>query len=364
MLEITVSKLSYIATAVKPSEKPARVRKTSWIASLGNHPKTDGTSSMTTSGTGGGSASSGYSPAIEKLLAIFSPSNLFSSNRSSPPSSECVIPVITPAGGKENVTSQPPSRKESPMGGLFQWTKSSKDEEKVLKVNISPENTITPQLVQQMTQFQQAPQIPTYSVENIPTQLKAEIKENISPENTITNKLLVTPTQSPQHVAPVLPPVPASAATTIVTSYPKVIFRLGDDYDESEDDIDTLTSKYGGGGGSGSSSGDSSKIPPQLSSTLLGTSTGSTGSTTTNSSGISISSGIAEGPSIPTGIMQTSHLGQIARDSLTSMFKNASLTSQDSIRSMDSLAEMTETAPKSQHHHHPHQQGPENTQPQ
>ncbi|XP_055618638.1 uncharacterized protein LOC129763517 isoform X2 [Toxorhynchites rutilus septentrionalis] len=350
------------ATAGKPADKPARVRKTSWIASLGNHPKTDGTSSITTGSASGGSASSGYSPAIEKLLAIFSPSNLFSSSRSSPPNSECVIPMIgASAGGKENVSSQAPTRKESPMGGLFQWTKSSKDEEKVLKVNISPENTITPQL-QQMTHFQQSPQIATYCVENIPTQLKAEIKENISPENTITNKLLVTPMQSPQHTVPAITPVSASTATTVVTPHPKVIFRLGDDYDESEDDIDTLTSKYGGGGGS--SSGDFNKTPPsQLPSTLLGA---TTGSTTTNSSGISISSGMAEGSPIQTGILQTSHLGQLARDSLTSMFKTSSLTSQDSIRSMDSLAEMTESVPKSQQQqqHHPHQQGPGYTQPQ
>lgn len=242
------------------------------------------------------------------------------------------------------------------MGGLFHWTKSTKDEEKVLKVNISPENTIVPQQFHPVSHSQQSPQLPAFSVDNIPSQLKAEIKENISPENTITNKLLINPPPSSQAIAPVSTTVPA-VATAVGSAHPKVIFRLGDDYDDSEDDIDTLTSKFGGGGGG--SGGNSADLHKPLSS-ILGT---STGSTTTNSSGISISSNMAEGSPIPSvgGIQQTSHLGQLARDSLTTMFKNASLTSQDSIRSMDSLAEMTDTvtqipAQQQQQQHQQHQQ--------
>lgn len=231
------------------------------------------------------------------------------------------------------------------MGGLFTWsTKSTKDEEKVLKVNISPENTIVAQQVHPVSHSQQSPQLPAFSVDNIPSQLKAEIKENISPENTITNKLLVNPPPSSQAIAPVSAAVPtgtaaAAIATAVGSPHPKVIFRLGDDYDDSEDDIDTLTSKFGGGGGG--AGGSSTDLHKPLSS-ILGT---STGSTTTNSSGISISSNMAEGSPIPSGggILQSGHLGQLARDSLTTMFKNSSLTSQDSIRSMDSLVEMTET---------------------
>lgn len=263
------------------------------------------------------------------------------------------------------------------MGGLFAWTKSSKDEEKVLKVNVSPENTITPQHqhpVHAVSHSQQSPQLPAFSVDNIPSQLKAEIKENISPENTITNKLLVNPPPLAQVITtPVSTAVAAPGVTAGVGSpHPKVIFHLGGDYEDSEDDIDTLTSKFGGGsGGPGGGGGNplSSSHPP-LSSSILGT---SAGSTTTNSSGISIgSSNMAEGSPIPSGgvgvgggisILQTSHLGQLARDSLTTMFKNSSLTSQDSIRSMDSLAEMTEALstqiPSQQHpphHQHQHQQ--------
>ncbi|XP_065089876.1 serine-rich adhesin for platelets [Ochlerotatus camptorhynchus] len=361
------------AATVKSLDKPPRVRKTSWIASIGNQSKADGGS---TASSCGNSSGSGYSPAIEKLLSIFNPSNLFSSNKSSPPSSECGT-VATGGGSsaiaKENTSSsQPPSRKESPMGGLFPWSKSTKDEEKVLKVNISPENTIVPQQAHPLSQSQQSPQLPAFSVDNIPSQLKTEIKENISPENTITNKLLINPPPSSQVIAPVSAavPAPAAAPTAVGSPHPKVIFRLGDDYDDSEDDIDTLTNKFGGGGGgSGGSSADLHR--PLLS--ILGT---STGSTTTNSSGISISSNMAEGSPIPSGggILQTGHLGQLARDSLTTMFKNASLTSQDSIRSMDSLVEMTDTmsqipSQQQQQQHHQqrqqqHQHTPDDTQAQ
>lgn len=325
-----------------PVEKPPRVRKTSWIASIGggSHPRVADSGGASTIAP----ASSGntYSPAVEKLLAIFNPTNLFSSNKSSPPSSECgTVPAHSTGGtlgsatttttGKENSTPaapHPPVRKESPMGGLFRWTTKSssavKDEEKVLKVNISPENTITPQMPQQHSPLSvvAAATATTYNVDNIPSQLKAEIKENISPENTITNsKLLLNPSSSPTStVQPAVAIGVSSAATAaaapVAPVHPKVIFRLGDDYDESEDDIDTLTSKYGGGGGKPS---------------LLGTSIGS-GTTTTD--------GSSPTPSAAAVLMHTSHLGQLARDSLTTMFKNPSLASQDSIRSMDSLTEM------------------------
>lgn len=354
------------AAAAKSLDKPPRVRKTSWIASIGNQSKAE-SGSMASSG--GNSSGSGYSPTIEKLLSIFSPSILFSSNKSSPPSSECGTAATgggSSAVAKENTSSsQPPSRKESPMGGLFHWSKSTKDEEKVLKVNISPENTIVPQQVHQVSHSQQSPQLPAFSVDNIPSQLKAEIKENISPDNTITNKLLVNPPPSSQSQD--IAPLSGAVITAVGSPHPKVIFHLGDDYDDSEDDIDTLTSKFGGGGGG--SGGSTADLHKPLSS-ILGT---STGSTTTNSSGISISSNMAEGSPIPVSILQTSHLGQLARDSLTTMFKNASLTSQDSIRSMDSLVGMTEIVsqiqPQLQQQQHQqrqqqHQHTPDDTQAQ
>ncbi|XP_058467646.1 serine-rich adhesin for platelets [Malaya genurostris] len=317
------------AVTGKPTEKPPRVRKTSWIASIGNHPKTDNSSAALSVGSTGSYSSSGYSPAIEKLLAIFSPSNLFSSNKSSPPSSECgAVPASASIGAKDSTpTSNPPSRKESPMGGLFQWSKSPKDEEKVLKMNISPENTITSQqLLSPAGHSPQTPQLPAFYMENISSLLKAEIKENISPENTVMNKVFVNPLQSAQITTPVANVGPGPT----VPPHPKVIFRLGDDYDESEDDIDTLTSKYGRGVGSGGGPGEFSKLANKPSTTLSAT------STTLGSSSYAV-----EGSPSPSGILQTSHLGQLARDSLITMFKNPSLTSQDSNRSIDSLADTT-----------------------
>uniref|UniRef100_A0A6E8V9W9 Protein phosphatase 1 regulatory subunit 37 n=1 Tax=Anopheles coluzzii TaxID=1518534 RepID=A0A6E8V9W9_ANOCL len=389
----SVQNLEREPTVTKPashSEKPPRVRKTSWIlgGSGSSHKHADSSSSGGSTPTPGGGGS-GYPPAIEKLLSIFHPSNLFSSSKASSASSASPPPSAAQDG------SQPPSRKESPMGGLFYWAhhgagsgnssntsantsptsagKKEADRAAALKVNVSPETTLTPQQLQPlqnqaqvMAQLQSSSSHPQqqqhHSAERMPRQLKVEMKENISPENTITNKLLLS-SNAPAagvDVSTVLiaPSSPAPAAAPIVnvapatTAYAKVIFQLGGDYDESEDDIDTLTSRYGNhpglGGGGGGQSGPSS---------LLG------GSTTSNSSGISIGSGTSAGemmsgsggmlavspsPSTTSGqsatsdtVVVLSHLGQLARDSL-SMFKNPSLTSQDSIsiRSMDSLTEI------------------------
>ncbi|XP_049285004.1 serine-rich adhesin for platelets [Anopheles funestus] len=390
------------------SEKPPRVRKTSWI--LGGSGGSGSNNKHTDSGSSGGSTptpsgGSGYPPAIEKLLSIFNPSNLFSSNRSS------VSASPPPAAAQEGVAhsggSQPPSRKESPMGGLFHWahhstgssnntsantspTAAKKDDDRaVLKVNVSPETTLTPQ---QLQPLQNQVHLQTMaaghhhqqqSVEHMPPQLKVEMKENISPENTITNKLLLSSNAAPVSAASLggmdaLSTVAIVSTPTVsvplvggVTQHTKVIFQLGGDYDELEDDIDTLTNKYGnhpslgsggvatgtGGGGTGIHYfGGVGGIQQSGPNSLLG------GSTTSNSSGISIGSGTSAGdmmsgssgmvvspsPSATSGqsatsdtVVVLSHLGQIARDSL-SMFKNPSLTSQDSIsiRSMDSLTEI------------------------
>uniref|UniRef100_A0A182K7P6 Protein phosphatase 1 regulatory subunit 37 n=1 Tax=Anopheles christyi TaxID=43041 RepID=A0A182K7P6_9DIPT len=390
-------------TKVAP-EKAPRVRKTSWIlggSGSSSHKHTDSSSSGGSTPTPGGG--SGYPPAIEKLLSIFHPSNLFSSSKTSASVSSASPPPNAQDGSSASSHgsgSQPPSRKESPMGGLFYWahhgagsgsssntsantspTSAAKkdDERAVLKVNVSPETTLTPQQLQPlqnqaqvMTQLQSTSshhqhhhhhhhQHQQHSAEHMPPQLKVEMKENISPENTITNKLLLSSNAPPAVDASTVlltsnPPTSCVAGAPIVnvasaaTAHAKVIFQLGGDYDESEDDIDTLTSKYGNHpslGGGMHQSGPSS---------LLG------GSTTSNSSGISIGSGTSAGdmmsgsgglmvspsPSATSGQSATSdtvvvysHLGQIARDSL-SMFKNPSLTSQDSIsiRSMDSLTEI------------------------
>uniref|UniRef100_A0A8W7PM33 Uncharacterized protein n=1 Tax=Anopheles coluzzii TaxID=1518534 RepID=A0A8W7PM33_ANOCL len=290
----SVQNLEREPTVTKPashSEKPPRVRKTSWIlgGSGSSHKHADSSSSGGSTPTPGGGGS-GYPPAIEKLLSIFHPSNLFSSSKASSASSASPPPSAAQDG------SQPPSRKESPMGGLFYWAHHGAG--------------------------------------------------SGNSSNTSANTSPTTPSSPAPAAAPIVNVAPAT------TAYAKVIFQLGGDYDESEDDIDTLTSRYGNhpglGGGGGGQSGPSS---------LLG------GSTTSNSSGISIGSGTSAGemmsgsggmlavspsPSTTSGqsatsdtVVVLSHLGQLARDSL-SMFKNPSLTSQDSIsiRSMDSLTEI------------------------
>ncbi|XP_053667318.1 serine-rich adhesin for platelets [Anopheles marshallii] len=394
------------------SEKPPRVRKTSWI--LGGSGSSGSSNKHTDSGSSGGSTptpsvGSGYPPAIEKLLSIFNPSNLFSSNRTSASASP-PPPTVTQEASGHSGGSQPPSRKESPMGGLFHWahhstgsssntsantsptsTTAKKDDDRaVLKVNISPETTLTPQQLQPLQNQVHLQTIAAahhhqqQSAEHMTPQLKVEMKENISPENTITNKLLLSSNATTPAAGGLLGGVEALATVAIVSTptvnvplvgnvppHAKVIFQLGGDYDESEDDIDTLTNKYGNhpslGGGGGAATGGGGGgihyfgggggIHQSGPNSLLG------GSTTSNSSGISIGSGTSAGdmmsgsssgmvvspsPSATSGqsatsdtVVVLSHLGQLARDSL-SMFKNPSLTSQDSIsiRSMDSLTEI------------------------
>uniref|UniRef100_A0A182M5H7 Protein phosphatase 1 regulatory subunit 37 n=1 Tax=Anopheles culicifacies TaxID=139723 RepID=A0A182M5H7_9DIPT len=262
------------------TEKPPRVRKTSWI--LGGSGSSGSNNKHTDSGSSGGSTptpsvGSGYPPAIEKLLSIFNPSNLFSSNKTS--TSASPPPAASQDGTTHSGGSQPPSRKESPMGGLFHWAHHStgsssntsantsptstaakkEDDRAALKVNVSPETTLTPQQLQPLqnqvhviTHLQTMAanhQHQQQSAEHMPPQLKVEMKENISPENTITNKLLLSTNVTPVSGAP-LGGTDVSIVSTPTLNVPvaaggKVIFQLGGDYDESEDDIDTLTNKYG-----------------------------------------------------------------------------------------------------------------------
>ncbi|XP_058118531.1 mucin-5AC [Anopheles ziemanni] len=379
----SVQSLDREPAKVQPAgEKAPRVRKTSWILGGVGGGTGGGGSKHSDSGSSGGSTptpsggGSGYPPAIEKLLSIFH--NPFSS--SSKASSASPPPHATESSASSG-GSQPPSRKESPMGGLFHWahgsggagsnstspTTTTKEEVQRLKENVSPETTLTPQQLQplqnQLHTTGTSVQHQQQSAENMPPQLKVEMKENISPENTITHKLLTAVVPSGEAVVLAASNLATPAIVTPAAApHTKVIFQLGGDYDESEDDIETLTNKYGnnaslaGVGGQYFGTGGHHQSGPN---SLLG------GSTTSNSSGISIGSGTSAGGDIPTTMMvpsptpsgasvvsgQTSvssdtvlvlsHLGQLARDSL-SMFKNPSLTSQDSIsvRSMDSLVEM------------------------
>uniref|UniRef100_A0A182N5G6 Protein phosphatase 1 regulatory subunit 37 n=1 Tax=Anopheles dirus TaxID=7168 RepID=A0A182N5G6_9DIPT len=378
--------------------KPPRVRKTSWIlggsvgggvgigggSSSNKHPDCSSSGGSTPTPGGGGSV---YTPAIEKLLSLFNPSNLFSSSKSSasPPP-----PPSQPQSNESASGSAPPSRKESPMGGLFYWahhggsgnstnntsantsptTKKDDERSSLLKVNVSPETTLTPQQLQPLqNQAQAMAHLPPganpsvnqqHSAEHMPPQLKVEMKENISPENTITNKLLLSASAAGATDAST-----AASAVAAMPPHAKVIFQLGGDYDESEDDIDTLTSKYGNHPSLGGSAVMTTTLPVTCTGTRAGGSgsnslLGGGGSATSNSSGISIGSGTSTGelrvvspsPSATSAqsgtsdtVVMVSHLGQLARDSL-SMFKNPSLTSQDSIsiRSMESLTEMAGSA--------------------
>lgn len=257
----------------KPEDK--RLRKTSWIG------KSDGV----------------YPATLDKLMSIFQhPSNLFFNNRSEPVKKES-------APNQEN---KPPSRKESPMGGLFAWSKkeNSPDDAEIkpiaepitskaikspLQPNVSPENTITSEDADILT------------VDTIPVKLKREMKENISPEHTVTATSVANLQSQSAHSSAVEPP------------HDKVRFEVGgndDDDDDDNDDGNTSESIVEDSvrGVLPSARGSSPVRHPHL---------GAVGKT----------------------------LGQITRDSL-SILKGSSNNSQDSIRSLESLSEIVFEEPQ------------------
>lgn len=259
----------------KPEEK--RVRKTSWM---------------------GGKGDGVYPATLDKLMSIFQhPSNLFFASRSD------VVKKETPT----NQENKPPSRKESPMGGLFAWSKKENSPEesefkpitepnlpKIIKSplqpNVSPENTITGDAV---------------AIDTMPIKLVQEMKENISPEHTV----IVANIQTPLHNSPVA--ILYNAPTNEIKR-DKVRFEVGgndDDDDDDDDDNDDDDNNASEGHiqdsvkcGQPSIGGSSPVRHPQI---------GVIGKT----------------------------LGQITRDSM-SILKGASNNSQDSIRSLESLSEI------------------------
>lgn len=149
----------------KPEDK--RVRKTSWIG------KGDG-----------------YPATLDKLLCIFQhPSHLFFANRNA-----------NEVMKKENASgsdSKPPSRKESPMGGLFAWSKK-----------------------------ENSPDEPEIKVDGLPVKLMQEMKENISPEHTVQPATVASVQSQSLHNSPV------------ATPHDKVRFEVGGNDEDDDDDPD------------------------------------------------------------------------------------------------------------------------------
>lgn len=295
---LTNSPVSPCSGDVTTSEKDTlkvddkqRVRKTSWISRQGD----------------------AVPATLDKLLSIFHhPGNLFFTR-----SSNGELIKKEPAQQTQSQEKQPPNqRKESPMGGLFAWTKKENvfDEaldskttptEPTVKIvksplqsNVSPENTLNAESI---------------AVEAIPVQLKQDAKENISPEHTTVTADGMANLQSKG--------IPAATSATMVTvdkassditissskqEKEKVHFEVGsdgeEDYDEDED---------------GRVDGD-----------IRATSVNDAAVARHSPNTAILHAGKALG------------LGQITRDSL-SILKGSSNNSQDSMRSLESLSEIT-----------------------
>lgn len=324
---------------LSPAKQDKRIRKTSWINPI-SMSKGEGT----------------YPATLDKLLSLFQhPGNFFTRSTTTSDLSTTTtttsnvgggasMPILTatPQSKKEispqSQENKPPSRKESPMGGLFAWTSMGKkdavDEPYVpssmelcksikspLQQNCSPENTIT------TTTFVDAPTVIAATV-CIPEKLQKEMKENISPDHTVTTvSAMNIKSQTLQSFSP--PNTPNNSSTTQSNqpmAYPieKVRFEVGgDDEDDiinviDEDDydveIDTIEQRKDNSDTAGTSvhhlstfDNSSQQYP----------------STSSSNADITTKSG----------------LGQITRDSL-SIIKGTSKNSQDSIKSLESLTEI------------------------
>lgn len=285
--------------AVKPQEK-----RSSWISNPIAMAKSDGYP---------------YPATLDKLLSIFQhPGNFFSRSSSNDGSGKS---KDTSPQNTEN--KPPPSRKESPMGGLFAWTTNKKENvsddvesrtnvelskisKSPLQSNLLPENVTAP----------------TEAIDAclINSKMKQEMKENISPEHTITATSVVNI---------------KSQIVEMRDRSEKVHFEVGgddeddvidvvdDDVDDDESDnlaIDSATSN----------------LPTDLN---LATDT-----VTARSAGCS-SEHSTVSDVVKCGNKSCLHgLGQKTRDSL-SIIKGHSKNSQDSIRSLDSLTEVDKIEP-------------------
>lgn len=263
-----------------------RVRKTSWITRGDAVPAT-----------------------IDKLLSIFQhPGNIFftRTNNGDVIKKEAQCPQSCSATQQPN-DSKPPSRKESPMGGLFAWAKKDNVNEEIdhrifnaetqpskplkspLQPNTSPENTLSGS--------------DAVNIEALPIKLKRDVKENISPEHTVTADSMANLQTKPVQAQPAAEPsigsqVPSSPSKHAhPTEVEKVRFEVGGNDDEDDDD-ELNGDKYENIGAS------------NIQSTCM----------------------------IPIGARALG-LGQISRDSL-SILKGSLNNSQDSMQSLDSLSEI------------------------
>lgn len=293
-------------TTMKSATQEKRVRKTSWISNPMSMTKSD----------------SGYPATLDKLLSLFQhPGSFFTRSADTASSgggggkkdASC---GTTASGNQEN---KPPSRKESPMGGLFAWTTSCNRKDVVtddqaeqappqptattgtvkpvkspLQTNISPENTVTAS-VTGVTQ-------PSITIADMmPVKLKQEMKENISPDHTITAATVMNVKSQP-NVVPLLSTPP----------HEKVVFELGGGDEDDDVPLQELPVQQ-------------QQQQQQFSTTIQTVTTAVDVSTSANNKIL--------GSSSHTGI------GQIARDSL-SILKGSSTNSQDSMRSLESLSEI------------------------
>lgn len=342
--EITLSDGDTLSPKLDTDKKQERVRKTSWISR-------------------GGDA---VPATLDKLLSIFHhPSNLFFTRSNNGDAVRKESPQPSPQSDSKS-----PSRKESPMGGLFTWTKRDnslddksptiestttntvKSAKSPLQSNISPETTLNAD---------------TIAFDVVPIQLKQDVKENTSPEHTVTAdsmaNLQTSPTRArevqqhhqaseqkhqPDHTydkadeptaelemaQPDKVPEQCIEAVAEQLMHPieshdtlvrveKVHFEVGGD-DDDDDDYDNVKSE---------------KIPSTLPmATPSGTKTRPTltlTSTPSPSLGSTSPASINSANLLPKKALG---LGQIARDSL-SILKGQN-NSQDSMRSLESLSEL------------------------
>lgn len=229
---------------------------------------------------------SNYPATLDKLLSLFQPTNISQMfNRSSPDNLKKEEPIVQT------------TKRDNTVGNLFAMVGFGTKKE-------SPDNT-QDQIRSNILQQNQSSEITLVEhqvpVDNLPNELKREVKENISPDNTITASSVsnVKPQQSP--------PVLLEEEQPVVVQH-KVIFELGGEDQDDASSTNTIQSE-------GLQMDDSSTtvVMPSKDPTDC--------SRNTQNIGL-----IGYG------------LGNIARDSL-SIIKGGANTSQDSMRSLDSLPE-------------------------
>lgn len=229
---------------------------------------------------------SNYPATLDKLLSLFQPTNISQIfNRSSPDNQK-----------REESVGQ--TKRENTVGNLFAMVGLGTKKESPENIDIQFKPNILQQNQCSDTTFLEH----TVPVDNLPHELKREVKENISPDNTIT-------ASSVSNLKPQSSPVLLKQMEEPAVQQ-KVIFELGgEDQDENTMQSDLLQK-------------------------LTDTSTMMVRSSQSKDP----SEHITECSKINQICLTGFGLGNIARDSL-SIIKGGANTSQDSMRSLDSLPE-------------------------